>query len=232
MLIYQAVKKSVWFSVIVCDMHVYTGMPIFRYFPFFSVIFGLIRSPISSFSFWTFCLFLCPFSVRRHAHVDFQLFSQKSNGIRVYIIPCACVLTVQAGWPGVVRMYLLWGLHDQVSVVWGRPHSTWFYFLSAVYMTWWQCTWHGDSVHDMVTVYRTWWQCTWHGDSVHDMAVYMTWWQRWVTRLVLLHSSATRGGWGGDVYVHTYVTITIVIVIMGTVAACISTATYYCSVIQ
>ena len=31
-----------------------------------SLIFGLIRSPISSFSFWTFCLFLCSFSVRRH----------------------------------------------------------------------------------------------------------------------------------------------------------------------
>ena len=39
--------------------------------------------PISSFSFWTFCLFLCSFSVRRHAHVDFQLFSQKSGGIPV-----------------------------------------------------------------------------------------------------------------------------------------------------
>ena len=58
-----------------------TGMPIFCYFPFFSVIFGLIRSPISFFSFWTFCLFLCSLSVRRHAHVDFQLFSQKSSGI-------------------------------------------------------------------------------------------------------------------------------------------------------
>ena len=32
----------------------------------------------------TFCLFLCSFSVRRHAHVDFQLFSQKSSGIPVY----------------------------------------------------------------------------------------------------------------------------------------------------
>ena len=50
----------------------------------FSVIFGPICSlfsPISSFSVWTFCLFLCSFSVRRHAHVDFQLFSQKSSGI-------------------------------------------------------------------------------------------------------------------------------------------------------
>ena len=27
------------------------------------------------------CLFLCSFSVRRHAHVDFQLFLQKSSGI-------------------------------------------------------------------------------------------------------------------------------------------------------
>ena len=81
---------------------------IFRFFLFF---FGPIRSPISgvpdqngvsqawyiveihhsgrkpsisSFSFWTFCLFLWSFSVRRHAHVDFQLFSQKSSGILVY----------------------------------------------------------------------------------------------------------------------------------------------------
>ena len=29
------------------------------------------------------CLLLCSFSVRRHAHVDFQLFSQKSSGIPV-----------------------------------------------------------------------------------------------------------------------------------------------------
>ena len=56
-------------------------------FPLFSVIFGLIFSSISSFSFWTFCLFLCSFSVRRHAHVDFQLFSQKSSGIPVYSTP-------------------------------------------------------------------------------------------------------------------------------------------------
>ena len=60
----------------------------------FSVIFGQIHclfSPISSFSFRTFCLFLCSFSVRRHAHVDFQLFSQKSSGIpdmyRMYMKP-------------------------------------------------------------------------------------------------------------------------------------------------
>ena len=53
----------------------------FPLFSVFSVIFGPLRSlfsPISSFSFWTFCLFSCSFSVRRHAHVDFQLFSQKS----------------------------------------------------------------------------------------------------------------------------------------------------------
>ena len=55
-----------------------TGMPIFRFVP---VIFGPMRSPISSFSFLTFCLFLCSFSVRWHVHVDFQLFSQKSSGI-------------------------------------------------------------------------------------------------------------------------------------------------------
>ena len=55
-------------------------------FSVFSIIFGPIHSlfsPISSFSFWTFCLFLCSFSVRRHTHVDFQLFSQKSSGIPV-----------------------------------------------------------------------------------------------------------------------------------------------------
>ena len=50
-------------------------------FPLFSVIFGPICSPVSSFSFGTFCLFLCSFSVRRCAHVDFHLFSQKSSGI-------------------------------------------------------------------------------------------------------------------------------------------------------
>ena len=55
-----------------------SGMLIFCYFLFFSVIFGLIRSPVSSFSFLTFCLFLCSFSVRWHVHVEFQLFSQKS----------------------------------------------------------------------------------------------------------------------------------------------------------
>ena len=51
----------------------YAGMQIFHYFPFFSVIFG----PISSFSFWTSCLFLCSLSVRWHAQVDFQLFFMK-----------------------------------------------------------------------------------------------------------------------------------------------------------
>ena len=72
----------------------YPGMPNFRYFPLFLAWSVLRRSvsrfpfspfsPISSFSFWTFCLFLCSFSVRRHAHVDFQLFSQKSIGIPGY----------------------------------------------------------------------------------------------------------------------------------------------------
>ena len=32
------------------------------------------------------CLFLCSFSVRQHAHVDFQLFSQKSSGIPVLLL--------------------------------------------------------------------------------------------------------------------------------------------------
>ena len=74
-------KQGCWFSVIVC---------FFRYFwpdPFSTDPFPVFRyslfSPISSFSFWTFFLFLCSFSVRRHAHVDFQLFSQKSSGIPV-----------------------------------------------------------------------------------------------------------------------------------------------------
>ena len=49
----------------------------FPFFTFFSVIFG----PISAFSFLTFHLFLYSFSVRRHAHIDFQLCWQKSSGI-------------------------------------------------------------------------------------------------------------------------------------------------------
>ena len=63
-------------------------------FLLFSVILGLIRSPPICFPFSVIlcfllfhlslselCLFLCSFSVRRHAHIDFQLFSQKSSGI-------------------------------------------------------------------------------------------------------------------------------------------------------
>ena len=79
--------------------HCCPGMPIFRYFPLFLAQTVLRRSisrfslfsPISSF--WTFCLFLCSFSVRRHAHVDFQLFSQKSSGIP----GCLSVLTCALG---------------------------------------------------------------------------------------------------------------------------------------
>ena len=64
-------EEKVWIS----------GMPFFHNFPFFSVIFGPICSVFSPISPFSFCLFLCSFSVRRHAHVHFQLFSQKSNGI-------------------------------------------------------------------------------------------------------------------------------------------------------
>ena len=63
---------------------------IFRFFRYF----WPSRSPISSFSFWTFCLFLCSFSVRRHAHVDFQLFSQKSSGIPEVETGVTCTHTV------------------------------------------------------------------------------------------------------------------------------------------
>ena len=50
-------------------------------FSVFSVIFGPICSLFSPVSSFSFCLFLCAFSVRRHTHIDFQLFSQKSSGI-------------------------------------------------------------------------------------------------------------------------------------------------------
>ena len=70
----------------------FAGMPILHYFPFFCF---LARSGkhlyVNIFYFLLFhlslsevCLFLCSFSVRRHAHVDFQLFSLKSSGIPVF----------------------------------------------------------------------------------------------------------------------------------------------------
>ena len=63
---------SVFFRYFWPDLFSADPFPVFCYSLF---------SRISSFSFRTFCLFLCSFSVRRHAHVDFQLFSQKSSGI-------------------------------------------------------------------------------------------------------------------------------------------------------
>ena len=63
-------------------------------FLLFSIIFGPIHSLLIRFpyvnilyfllfhlSLSELCLFLCPFSVRWHAHVDFLLFLQKSSGI-------------------------------------------------------------------------------------------------------------------------------------------------------
>ena len=65
-----------------------TGMPIFCYFLLFLARSVLHRSVSVILYFLLFhlslselCLFLCSFSVRRHAHVDFQLFPQKSSGI-------------------------------------------------------------------------------------------------------------------------------------------------------
>ena len=98
--IYLSRLRYVYVCVFICS-----GMPIFCFFPLFLARSVLRRSvsrflfsPISFFSFWTFCLFLCSFSVRRHAHVDFQLFSQKSSGIPV----CMSVSVLQAanGGPG------------------------------------------------------------------------------------------------------------------------------------
>ena len=67
----------VWQSLQGCRFSI-----IFRFFRYFLPDLFCLFSPISSFSFWTFCLFLCSFSVRRHhTHVDFRLFSQKSSGI-------------------------------------------------------------------------------------------------------------------------------------------------------
>ena len=93
-----ATMSTCWLPACPLD-HRHAGMPVFRYFPFFRSFwpnsFPVFRyslcSPISSFSFWTFCLFLCSFSVRRHSHVDFQLFSQKSSGIPGHGLVVRCV---------------------------------------------------------------------------------------------------------------------------------------------
>ena len=59
-------------------------------FPLFLAFFRYFwPDPFSIFSyliflFLNFLSLLCSFSVRRHKHVDFQLFSQKSNGIPVH----------------------------------------------------------------------------------------------------------------------------------------------------
>ena len=71
----QGCRFSVFFRCFWPDPFSADLFPVFRYSLF---------SPISSFSFWTFCLFLCSFSVRRHAHIDFQLFLQKSSGIPAF----------------------------------------------------------------------------------------------------------------------------------------------------
>ena len=66
-----------------------SGMLIFCYFPLFSIIFGQIHYVnilyflLFHLSLSELCLFLCSVSVRRQAHVDFQLFLQKSSGIPV-----------------------------------------------------------------------------------------------------------------------------------------------------
>ena len=60
-----------------------SGMLIFRYFPFFPLVLARFVLRRSVFRFFPQLFFLCSFSVRRHAHVDFQLFSQKSSGIPV-----------------------------------------------------------------------------------------------------------------------------------------------------
>ena len=56
----------------------------FPFFPLF-LAWSVLYFLLFHLSFWTFYLFLCSFSVRRHAHVDFQLFSQKSSGIPVTV---------------------------------------------------------------------------------------------------------------------------------------------------
>ena len=106
----------------------------FPLFSVFSVIFGPICSPpihfpfslfspISSFSFWTFCLFLCSFSVRRHAHVDFQLFSQRSSGIRDSLLSAFMLF---------LAILLAWEYSSQAL---GLPAGVWLLTLNVLYHT-------------------------------------------------------------------------------------------------
>ena len=109
----QTVDRLSIHSTDYSEIAIFHYVPFFRYFwpdPFSAEQFPVSRyslfSPISSFSFWTFCLFLCSFSVRQHAHVDFQLFSQKSSGIPDYYLACRsraqwqeyCTTLVEGRW--------------------------------------------------------------------------------------------------------------------------------------
>ena len=69
------------------SLGILAGMPIFPLSLARSVlrqsVFRFLYFPLFHLSLSELCLFLYSFSVRPHAHVDFQLFSQKSSGIPV-----------------------------------------------------------------------------------------------------------------------------------------------------
>ena len=85
----QGCRFYVIFRYIFGPIRKNTCMLIFSMFSYFIILF---------LNFLSFCLFLCSFSVRRHAHIDFQLFSQKSSGIPgtytcIEVADEACYLT-------------------------------------------------------------------------------------------------------------------------------------------